>query len=233
MLSNNTIRTRQFTRALGYMSELALVGDRSFLGFLFREALGLESPPAATRPVPPHLGGHEDVTQVDEGAFDYLVSRFGIRSMVDVGCGTGGMLHYARMRGIDATGIDGDPTVANEALGIVEHDYTTGPLDIGSFDLGWAVEFVEHVEERFLPNFMATLRGCRFVFLTAAVPGQPGHHHVNCRPSEYWIATFGESGLAFDPEATEGVKEHSTMGSGFTRNAGLVFARSGSNPAPV
>jgi hypothetical protein len=223
MLSNNTIRQRRTTRVLTYMPAEDLLADCYFLSFLFRRALGHE------RPGPPtgraHLGGHEALNQFDEGAFDYLAARFGVRSMIDVGCGPPGMVYYAAGKGVRAVGVDGDPLVARDSPAVIEHDYARKPLYAGEFDLGWSVEFVEHVEERFVPNVMATFRGCRHVFLTAAGPGQPGHHHVNCRPAEYWVEQFRRAGFAPDVEATEGVRRHSTMESGFTRATGLVFRR--------
>lgn len=200
-----------------------LLRDRSLVSSLFRSALRLPPPP--TYNVPPHLGGHEDITQLDEGAFDYLVTHYGAHSMLDVGCGAAGMVYYAKAKGMRAVGIDGDPTVARDFPDILEHDYATGPLDAGEFDLGWAVEFVEHVEERFLPNYMVTFRGCKRVFITAAVPGQPGHHHVNCQPSDYWIARFREAGFELDQEVTEQARLHSTMWSRFAEQTGLVFER--------
>lgn len=175
--------------------------------------------------VPSHLGGHENLTQFDEGAFDYLVSRFGIRSMVDVGCGPPGMVYYALSKGVASVGIDGDPTIARDCPVVIEHDYARGPLLVDEFDLGWAVEFVEHVEEQYIPNFMATFRCCKYVFITAAVPDQPGYHHVNCQWGDYWIARFREHGFTIHQEATAGVREHSNMWSRFTQNTGLVFVR--------
>jgi SAM-dependent methyltransferase len=227
MLSNNTIRSDLRTRHLYYLSQDALLQDRSFLGFLLRKALG--RPQTALRATASgaggHLGGHENLTQFDEGAFDWLVEYTGARSFLDIGCGPGGMAAYALSRGLDAVGVDGDPSCAHGCPFIIEHDYTKGPLDAGRFDLGWAVEFVEHVDERYLANFMATLSGCKTVFITAAVPGQPGHHHVNCQWGDYWIARFAEAGFEHDRQATIDVRAASTMASRFTQNTGLVFRR--------
>lgn len=227
MLSNNTIRADVHTRHLAYMPAEVLLADRSFLGYLLRRALDRpmidhgvpEDPPGA------HLGGHEELTQFDEGAFDYLVGRFGARRFLDVGCGPGGMVCYAMSRGLDAHGVDGDPRYARRSPFITEHDFATGPLDAGEYDLGWSVEFVEHVDESHVPNFMATFAGCRHVFITAAVPGQPGHHHVNCKWGDYWIARFAAAGFEHDADATAGVRAHSSMQSGFTAQTGLVFTR--------
>ena len=61
---------------------------------------------------PPHLGGHLNKTHIDEGALDYLIKKFEIQSMLDIGCGPGGMIGVARAKGLDAWGIDGDPSCA-------------------------------------------------------------------------------------------------------------------------
>ncbi len=222
MLSNNTIKSRLGTRVLSYMPEGDVLSDAYFLSFLFRKSLGCQRPGPRGNA---HLGGHERVTQFDEGAFEYLAARWRIRSMIDVGCGPPGMVYYALSRGMRAVGVDGDPLIARDSPVVIEHDYARKPLYVGEFDLGWSVEFVEHVEERHIPNFMATFRGCRYIFLTAAVPGQPGHRHVNCRPNAYWIEQFQHEGFVLDAEATNGVRRHSTMESRFTQNAGLVFSR--------
>ena len=229
MLSNNTIRSDRRTRHLAYLPREPLLEHASFLGFLLRRALGLPARNAGLAEVPtaPHLGGHEELTQFDEGAFDCLVEHFGAKSFLDIGCGPGGMAAYAMARGLAARGVDGDPRCARGSNFIVEHDYSAGPLELGAFDLGWAVEFVEHVDEQYVPNFMATLAGCRHVFITAAIPGQPGHHHVNCQWGDYWIARFAEAGFRHDEEATAKVRRHSTMESRFTEQTGLVFSRSG------
>jgi hypothetical protein len=223
MLSNNTVASHHFARGLRYYDPQLLLRDRSFFGFLVRRALGEPSPPVYD--VPPHLGGHEDITQLDEGALDYLIERYGAKTMVDVGCGPGGMLQYARLRGLVAVGVDGDATVARDVPGVVEHDYTTGPLDLGAFDLAWSVEFVEHVDEAHVDNFMTTFRGCATVFITAARPGQPGYHHVNCQAAEYWVERFRRQGFVLDDEGTDGVRAASTMWSRFTENTGMVFRR--------
>jgi hypothetical protein len=229
MLSNNTIKSDERTRVLAYMPAEHLIGARYALSWLLRRALGLDlaaaSGAASVEDPPAHLGGHEDKTQFDEGAFDYLRQRFGVERFLDVGCGPGGMVYYALSRGVQALGVDGDPTLARNSSVIVEHDYTDGPLDAGEFDLGWAVEFVEHVDECHVPNFMATLARCKAVFITAAAPGQPGHHHVNCQPGDYWIARFAAAGFDYDRDATLGVRAASTMRSRFTEQTGLVFTR--------
>lgn len=35
------------------------------------------------------------------------------------------------------------------------------------------------------------------VAMTHALPGQPGHHHVNCKNADYWIKIFNEYGFEY------------------------------------
>ena len=63
--------------------------------------------------------------------------------------------------------------------------------------MSWCCEFVEHVEEKYVHNFMKTFNECSLVAMTHGVPGQPGHHHVNCQTPEYWIKHFKEYGFNY------------------------------------
>lgn len=177
----------------------------------------------AERRLPPHLGGHFGQTNLDEPTLDYLIARYGIKSMLDVGCGPGGMAEVAWQRGLLSYGIDGDTSTP---AWVIKHDYTTGPY-LWSYgvriDLVWCMEFVEHVEEQFVGNFLATFDAGRVLYLTAAPPGFPGHHHVNCQPPEYWIDLLSQRGWALDTEATQWVRGNA--GHVFGRRQGLVFTK--------
>jgi SAM-dependent methyltransferase len=173
------------------------------------------------RTLPPHLGGHFGNTNVDAPTLHYLIARYGVTTMLDVGCGPGGMLDTAKSMGLVAIGIDGDPHMATKD--VITHDYTTGPLPAEHFDLVWCVEFVEHVEAEFIPNFMQTFAGGKVLFLTAAPPGFPGHHHVNCQPQSYWITLLEHHRWRLDVEATQWVRANG--GHPFSTRQGLVFVR--------
>src|SRR5512146_1365929 len=103
---------------------------------------------------PAHLGGHMNMSWVDEPVLDYLIARYQIGSMLDVGCGLGAMVDLARSKNIWAWGIDGDPQIEHDY--VIIHDYATGPKLISAFDLIWCVEFVEHVEAIYQENYLAT-----------------------------------------------------------------------------
>lgn len=171
---------------------------------------------------PAHLGGHQGETWIDEPVLDYLISTYHVRSMLDVGCGLGGMIDLARRKGVYAWGIDGDVHVARPD--IVIHDFTVAPFVVpATVDLIWCVEFVEHVEAQYEDNYFATFDAGRVLYLTHAIPGQRGHHHVNEQYDYYWIERLERRGWTISPESTIWARVNGAMP--FSRISGLVFTK--------
>ena len=178
--------------------------------------------------LPSHLGGHLNKTHNDRGALTFLMNEYTITSFLDIGCGPGGMVALAGMRGLQAVGVDGDWEVPKERdTDIIIHDFTHGPAPLErEFDLGWSVEFLEHVEEKYQDNYMQAFARCKYVVATAAPPGYPGHHHVNCQPQEYWHKVFDKYGFDYDDAITQRIrKQESTMQKPFMQTTGMFFRR--------
>ena len=179
-----------------------------------------------------HLGGHGGLTHLDKGSLNWFKS-LGFSSFLDIGCGPGGMVELAESMEFKVLGIDGDYTLKryNNDRFII-HDFTKGSIDINeTFDIGWSVEFVEHVDAKYIPNYMPCFQSCNTVVVTYAPPGWEGHHHVNLQDEDYWIQTFATNGLKHNAELTHQLRQHSTMNLGkkgkkaFVRNRGLVFTK--------
>jgi SAM-dependent methyltransferase len=138
--------------------------------------------------------------------WEYLMEKYQIDSVLDVGAGAGWSTKWFADRGVYALGVEG----RSEALAksqcranIVEHDYTAAPFVPSMLmDLAWCAGFVERIEEEFIPNFMASFCACQYVCLMHAEPGQLGRHHVNCQPTEYWINKMNEFGFDYDAAET-------------------------------
>lgn len=174
--------------------------------------------------LPKHLGGHANTTHLDLGAILALKDLLKIKSVLDIGCGPGGMKKMCESIGLEWTGIDGDWTVANQET--VVHDFTKGQVDLGKrFSLAWSVEFLEHVEEAYLENVFSAFSACDSAFVTHAPKGKTGHHHVNCQPKEYWVEKFQDYGFELEEDLTKYVRERSTMRREFVRNTGLAFIK--------
>lgn len=183
--------------------------------------------------LPVHLGGHQHETHIDEGALDVFIDKFGIQSYLDVGCGPGGMVELAHSKGLLAIGIDGDFTLERaDPSRYFLHDYTKGPVfELGDklWDLGWSCEFLEHVSEQYMDNYMDTFLKCKRIVVTHAFPGQGGHHHVNEQDPNYWFQQFGRRGFLLDMVTTDEVRKASTMEQRYIRTSGLVFFNSNLN----
>jgi len=175
-----------------------------------------------------HLGGHNGLTHLDEGALDWF-KNLGHKSFLDIGCGPGGMVELAEQKGFYVLGIDGDHTLERyNPKNFILHDFTTGPAPVNEiFDIGWSVEFVEHVYEKYIPNYVQAMQKCKNLVMTHAVVGQTGYHHVNCQDPPYWINTMKNYGFRLDQTLTNQLRRVSTMGKKkkhrFLEKTGMYF----------
>ena len=138
-----------------------------------------------------------------EAAFPVVLRhiRTPVRSLVDVGCGTGPWLRAARLNGIDdIQGLDGvlapdeELAVSGDVIHVVDF---TEPLPLARrFDVALCLEVAEHLEEKFAARIVCTLANlANTVVFSAACPGQPGQHHVNCQWPAYWQSLFNAHGF--------------------------------------
>jgi SAM-dependent methyltransferase len=173
--------------------------------------------------LPPHLGGHDNETHLDDGVLDYMMKKYKIESYLDVGCGPGGMCELAASKGLRVLGIDGDYTLNHKQPTFI-HDFTVGPASIADqFDMVWSCEFLEHVEEQYMPHYMDAFQKAKYVVCTYAVPGQWGHHHVNCQPMQYWKDSFAKYGFKFSASESMNLRSASTMKANHFSRSGLFF----------
>lgn len=176
--------------------------------------------------LPEHLGGHMNKVHTDRGPLKIMMKEYNCKSLLDIGCGPGWQVDVAKDLGYQSYGIDGDWTVLPKKPNFWLHDFTEGPVEHEAnerYDLAWSVEFLEHIEEQYLPNVMESFRLCKYAIVTHAVPGQNGHHHVNLQEKQYWVDKFGEYDMLINEELTTKVKEASLMHKPFIKRTGLVF----------
>lgn len=158
-----------------------------------------------------HLGGYTpggDEATYYPDLWAKVVKALDVETVLDVGCGEGHSLRYFRDLGCEVTGIEGTP---QDDPDIVQHDFTERAWSGRPVDLAWCCEFVEHVEERFVPNFLPALASARVVLMTHAGPGQPGYHHVNCRTADYWHGVMAAIGKRYDQALTEQTRQWASI----------------------
>ena len=177
----------------------------------------------------PHLGGN--VKEGDPYTFcpqvwSYVIERFGIDSVLDLGSGVGNAAEYFHRRGLRTVAIDG--LVENVRMSLfpaVCHDLTKGPV-ITNVDLVHCQEVVEHIEERYLDNLLRSLACGRVVLMTHAVPGQTGYHHVNLQPMEYWVNHLAGRGYSLLVEDSNRIRRIAHQENAvYMQRSGLLFHR--------
>lgn len=177
----------------------------------------------------PDLGGngrHGDIGTFCPRLWRFLAERFAARSVLDVGCGEGHAVAFFRGLGLIAHGIDGLPINIHRAVTpIALHDLTAGPY-MYPVDLVWSCEVAEHIDEDKVDYYLETLTNGKIIAMTHGLPGQPGHHHVNNQPAEYWIEKMRGRGYDLDPynEVYITISKRDEIQSYFSRS-GLVFHR--------
>jgi SAM-dependent methyltransferase len=177
----------------------------------------------------PHVGGN--IWQGDPWTFSptvwrYVIDRFGVRSVLDVGSGRGHAARWFHASGLPVVAIDGSHSNVRSALHpTVLHDLTAAEF-VCPVDLVHCQEVVEHIPEVALQKLLRTLANGEVIVMSHAEPGQAGYHHVNLQPPEYWIAQVCNHGYSFLDIDTARVRAYARQdGAEHLARSGLVFAR--------
>lgn len=156
-------------------------------------------------------------------------SRYPVDSVIDIGCGFGWVVEWWIKQGVRCIGVEGwDQAVIKSRCRehVFVHDYREGPfVPSCEYDLAWSAEFLEHVDEHYMANYMATFKSCRYAVITHGEPGQDGHHHVNCNTDEYWVGKFGQFGFDWDESFTKWMRSTDTYNAPWGRRTLMLFKR--------
>lgn len=149
----------------------------------------------------PHLGGNivgGDPCTWTPTLWSWLIKKFNIKTVVDIGCGEGHTVKYFIDNGCSAYGLEGlSENLKNSVAPMIQWDITQGHLKASKVDLVWCCELVEHIDAKYIHCLMNTLTVGTIVAMTHALPGQEGYHHVNCQPASYWIKLMDAYGFDY------------------------------------
>lgn len=122
-------------------------------------------------------------------------------SVIDLGCGTGDWLSVFKQMGVATIkGVDGDHVdldqLAIPRSTFAVHDLSAPYQSDQRYDLTLSVEVGEHLPADSAGALVRSLTDLAPVVLfSAAIPNQPGAHHVNCQWPRYWAELFAERGF--------------------------------------
>jgi SAM-dependent methyltransferase len=176
----------------------------------------------------PHLGGNireGDPFTFSPRVWDYVFDRFAIRSILDLGSGLGYASQYFFKSGKQVIAVDGLTDNIDRAIyPTIRIDLERNPVQC-AVDLVHCQELVEHIDEKFLENLLQSLACGKFILMTHAPPDQLGHHHVNLKPTEYWIDHLARYQCTVLEEDTKRVRKLAAEdGAIFMARTGLILA---------
>lgn len=177
----------------------------------------------------PHKGGNlwqGDPWTFAPRAWQYMIDRFVVRAVLDVGSGRGHAAAWFHKQGCMTVAMDAEMgNVTNAYHPTVLHDLTRAPF-VCPVDLVHCQEVVEHIDPAFLDNLLVTLCNGSTLIMSHGEPGQTGHHHVNCQPASYWIDVIAKHGLVLLDDDTLRVRKLAEIdGAHHLARSGLVFGR--------
>lgn len=207
----------------------------TILDFLRRkESLSLSRLSIGPLPEKPYIGGHLiDAVEWDDNLIDELQQRYSIRSVLDIGCGSGLSIELFQNHGVEAWGVEGNlaildgPSKMKQRIMVVDltKQWIEWPTKM---DLVWCTEVLEHIPCACDSNLIRTISSsaAKVVFVTAAQPNQPGYNHVNCQPLEYWISRFEKHGLKYLEETNnilDKLSNEGSFGRNYLKENGMIF----------
>lgn len=195
------------------------------------ESKGLKNS-VVTSPTRVDLGGNllfGDPKSYSPLVVEYVIKRFSIRSVLDMGSGRGYLSQYIfNHYNIPIISCEGLLDNCNNAVyPTTFHDLTQSSFTC-KVDLVLSVEVVEHIEKIYVHNIIDTFLCGKIILMTHGLPNQKGYHHVNNQPSEYWINLLKEKGYAYLDQDTQNIRSLSQKelhGPTYFSRSGLLFAK--------
>jgi hypothetical protein len=121
--------------------------------------------------------------------------------VVDLGGGTGAWCKAFKEHGVPSVLCIDHPLLDAGQLLVASHEYAACDLSRAfpapvPADLAVCLELAEHLEATRSDALVGFLAACApLVLFSAAIPGQPGHRHVNLQPPAFWKDRFAQYGF--------------------------------------
>jgi hypothetical protein len=135
-------------------------------------------------------------------------------SHLDLGAGNGLLVAAMRKGGHHSMGVEANPAALGAMPKELQERISIAPLEQWGqadspydqlHDLVSCVEVAEHIPETQADELVAhcCARSTRWVYFSAAPPGQGGHGHINEQPPSYWLSKFAARGFVLQADETD------------------------------
>jgi len=159
---------------------------------------------------------------------EYIKDYCPCSKFIDFGCSSG---IYVRelISHVESIGFEfSEDAVKNAVCDKVIHCDITQPISLDKKDgtLGLCLEVLEHInDESWLVVLTNLTKLCDKIIFSAAMPGQGGVGHINCRPKLDWIRRFHILGWVVDVDHTRHMRGYMMNGyhMGWFANNAIVF----------
>ncbi len=172
---------------------------------------------------------NDEIPQADRLGY-YIKTYIKPNQFHDFGCSTGIYVKSVKQHNIPATGFEfSDEAVKNAVTSNIIQCDLTNPLYTEKIPntLGLCLEVLEHIDDKdWKPVLENIVNNCDKLIFSAAVPGQGGVGHINCRPKIDWIKRFHSLGWVVDLDATKHLLSYMQQGyhmGWFTNNAMVLI----------
>jgi len=147
-----------------------------------------------------HNRGSETKKAVAPALANIVTEFYSPNSVVDLGCGLGIFLKEFEERGLEVKGYEYSPqAIENNAIDkskLEEIDLSEKQEYPKKWGVALCIEVIEHIDKEQEDTVIENItKASDKIIFSGAVQGQPGFHHVNCRPKDYWIKKFRERGF--------------------------------------
>ena len=176
-----------------------------------------------------HLGGFTTIDPhgISPAVWTEIMEYFGVKTLLDVGCGRGISTSWFYLQGVRVQCVEGSHDAIERSMLIplvekysknatnsmttkenvvVEHDFTLGPWwPEETVDAVWSVELLEHISRNFAVNYLAAFKKAAIIFVTHSTWG--GWHHTEVHSADYWIGKFELYGFRYSESLTNRVRD--------------------------
>lgn len=151
----------------------------------------------------------EELDEMSEWNTRHLLSAFALlgipKSLLDIGCGNGTMVHTARSLGVEALGVD---QLVQDDWGewFIRHNLVNAYKAPRPAEQVWCIEVAEHLDSTahatLCDTLIDNLQDHGILVFSAAHPNQGGMGHVAERPARYWMDQFSLRSLSYNQVKT-------------------------------